>query len=88
MACFLVDAILHPGMHGVRSNAAMFEYLNQALHTSLLQADAEEAQPLLDELNIEVLPTVQFWKQGKLLWEHRGIVALQQDLGEGAALSH
>lgn len=48
-----------------------------------LEADAEEAQPLLDELNIEVLPTVQFWKQGKLLWEHRGIVALQQDLGEG-----
>ena len=51
-----------------------------------MQADSEEAQPLLDELNIEVLPTVQFWKQGKLLWEHRGIVALQQDLGEGAAL--
>ena len=56
------------------------------MHASLLQADAEEAQPLLDELNIEVLPTVQFWKQGKLLWEHRGIVALQQDLGEGAGL--
>jgi hypothetical protein len=52
-----------------------------------MQADSEEAQPLLDELNIEVLPTVQFWKQGKLLWEHRGIVALQQDLGEGAALN-
>ena len=51
-----------------------------------VQADSEEAQPLLDELNIEVLPTVQFWKQGKLLWEHKGIVALQQDLGEGAAL--
>lgn len=48
-----------------------------------LEADSEESQPLLDELNIEVLPTVQFWKQGKLLWEHRGIVALQQDLGEG-----
>lgn len=49
-----------------------------------LQADSEEAQPLLEELNIEVLPTVQFWKQRQLLWEHRGIVALQQDLGEGA----
>lgn len=49
------------------------------------QADSEEAGPLLEELNIEVLPTVQFWKAGQLLWEHRGIVALQQDLGEGAA---
>jgi hypothetical protein len=47
------------------------------------EADAEEAQSLLEELNIEVLPTVQFWKSGQLLWEHRGIVALQQDLGEG-----
>lgn len=28
---------------------------------------------------------MQFWKEGAKLWEHRGIVALQQDLGEGAA---
>lgn len=54
---------------------------------AVMQADSEESQPLLDELNIEVLPTVQFWKQGKLLWEHRGIVALQQDLGEGAPIN-
>lgn len=31
-----------------------------------------------------MLPTVQFWKEGAKLWEHRGIVQLQQDLGEGA----
>ena len=50
------------------------------------QADAEESQPLLDDLGIEVLPTVQFWKDGQRLWEHRGIVALQQNVGEGAPL--
>jgi len=47
------------------------------------EADGEEAGPLLEELKVEVLPTVQFYKQGQLLWEHRGIIALQQDLGEG-----
>lgn len=48
-----------------------------------LEAESEEAQELCDELGIRVLPTVQFWKEGSMLWEHRGIVALQQDLGEG-----
>ena len=49
-----------------------------------LQAEGEEAQSLCEELDISVLPTVQFWKEGAKLWEHRGIVQLQQDLGEGA----
>jgi len=60
-------------------------FLYQRFAYMAWQADSEEAGPLLEELNIEVLPTVQFWKAGQLLWEHRGIVALQQDLGEGAA---
>jgi hypothetical protein len=51
------------------------------------QADTEEGQALCDELGISVIPTVQFWKEGAKLWEHRGIVQLQQDLGEGALLS-
>jgi hypothetical protein len=47
------------------------------------QADSPESQPLLDRLNIEVLPTLQFFRDGKKLWEHRGIVELETDLGSG-----
>lgn len=53
------------------------------VHFLALEADDPEAASLLDELGIEVLPTVQFYKMGKKLWEHRGIVALQQELGTG-----
>ena len=48
-----------------------------------MQAESEEAQALCDELGITVLPTVQFWKDGAKQWEHRGIVQLQNNLGEG-----
>ncbi len=34
---------------------------------------------------MEVLPSVQFYKQGQLLWEHRGIIALQQVRRSAAA---
>ena len=34
-------------------------------------------------MGVDVLPTVQFWKEGKLLWEHKGVDNLNQDLGEG-----
>ena len=51
----------------------------------MVQAEGEEAQALCEELDITVLPTVQFYKDGAKLWEHRGIVQLQQDLGEGAS---
>ena len=33
---------------------------------------------------MEVLPTLQFWRDGAKLWEHRGVVELDQDLAEGA----
>lgn len=49
-----------------------------------LQADSDEGSELCDRLGIEVLPTVQFWRGGQKLWEHRGVANLQQDLGEGA----
>ena len=52
------------------------------------QAEGEEAQALCEELDINVLPTVQFYKDGAKLWEHRGVVQLQQDLGEGATQLH
>ena len=47
------------------------------------QADGDEGQAACDTLGIEVLPTVQFWKNKQMLWEHRGVTALDQDLSEG-----
>ncbi|CAL5227154.1 g10067 [Coccomyxa viridis] len=49
----------------------------------MLEADTEEGQAACDRLGVEVLPTVQFWRDKKKLWEHRGILHLEQDLGEG-----
>lgn len=34
-------------------------------------------------MNIDILPTIQFWKNKQLLWEHRGVSQLDQDLSEG-----
>lgn len=51
-----------------------------------MQADTEEGQAACDRLGVEVLPTVQFWRDKKKLWEHRGILHLEQDLGEGKTL--
>lgn len=48
-----------------------------------LQADDPDSVPVLDILGIDVLPTVQFWREGKLLWEHRGVNQLEQNMGEG-----
>lgn len=48
------------------------------------QADTDEGQAACDRLGVEVLPTLQFWRDGAKLWEHRGVVELDQDLAEGA----
>lgn len=48
-----------------------------------LEADGEEGQAACDNLGIEVLPTIQFWKNKQMLWEHRGVTQLDQDLSEG-----
>ena len=48
------------------------------------QADGKEGQAACDALGVDVLPTVQYWREGRKLWEHRGIVQLDQSLGEGA----
>ncbi|KIZ03161.1 hypothetical protein MNEG_4795 [Monoraphidium neglectum] len=48
-----------------------------------LQADDEEVADLCDELGIEVIPTLQFWRNGAKIWEHKGIMNMDQDLGEG-----
>lgn len=47
------------------------------------QADDDGVQGLLDTLQVDVIPSVQFWRAGKKLWEHKGILSLEQDLGEG-----
>lgn len=49
-----------------------------------LQADSEEGQELCDVLGVDTLPSLQFWKGGEKVWEHKGVVRLQEDLGEGA----
>ena len=46
-----------------------------------VQADDDAAAPLLDRLKVEVVPTVQFWRNGAMLWEHRGVQELEADLG-------
>jgi hypothetical protein len=48
-----------------------------------LSADTDEGAALCGDLGVTVLPTIQFWRRGVLLWEHRGVRALEQDLGEG-----
>lgn len=48
-----------------------------------LEIDTEEGQKACDELGIDVIPTVQFWKNNVKLWEHKGIVGLGDDLGQG-----
>lgn len=48
----------------------------------MVDADAD-VEDLCDFLAVEVLPTLQFWRHGKLLWEHKGVAELNQDLGEG-----
>ena len=49
----------------------------------LAQADGDEGLAACNTLNIEVIPTIQFWKNKQLLWEHRGVTSLDQDLSEG-----
>ena len=34
-----------------------------------------ETSALCDELGVDVLPTLQFWRNGSKLWEHRGEAA-------------
>jgi len=42
-----------------------------------------ESEELCAHLGIEVLPTLQFWRNGRKLWEHRGAIAMESGIGEG-----
>jgi len=48
-----------------------------------LNADTQEGERLCELLGVDVIPTVQFWRNGQKLWEHKGVLQLEQDLGEG-----
>jgi len=48
-----------------------------------LEASTEEGQQACESMKIKVLPTLQFWKNKQMLWEHRGVTQLDQDLSEG-----
>eukprot|EP00983_Pelagomonas_calceolata_P068804 1150093-Pelagomonas_calceolata.AAC.4 len=45
--------------------------------------DGPEGKELMAELGISVLPTIQYYKHGKMLWEQAGSVGMEQELGEG-----
>lgn len=40
-------------------------------------------EALVRKLGVEVLPTLQFYRDGKLLWAHKGVVQMETGVGEG-----
>lgn len=48
-----------------------------------IDSESKDGQALTEELGAEVVPTLQFVRDGRLLWEHRGITNLDTDLAEG-----
>ncbi|GAX85789.1 hypothetical protein CEUSTIGMA_g13204.t1 [Chlamydomonas eustigma] len=46
------------------------------------EPEPESAQ-LLEHLSIDVLPTLQFWKHGKKIFEHKGAQNMDADMAEG-----
>lgn len=52
----------------------------------MLQADSDKGSDVCDQLGIDTIPTLQFYRRGQLLWETKGAMEMQQDLGEGMQL--
>ncbi|MEW5306069.1 MAG: hypothetical protein WDW36_008566 [Sanguina aurantia] len=48
-----------------------------------VDAQSDEGEELCDRLGVEVLPTLQFYRNGVKLYEHRGVVEMEQGVGEG-----
>ncbi|KAG2482385.1 hypothetical protein HYH03_018681 [Edaphochlamys debaryana] len=42
-----------------------------------------DREALLQRLGVTVLPTLQFYREGKLLWEHKGVAQMGANVGEG-----
>ncbi|KAI8464344.1 MAG: hypothetical protein J3K34DRAFT_440870 [Monoraphidium minutum] len=49
----------------------------------LLEVSDAATEEVAHELGIEVLPTVQFYRDGRKLWEHKGLTNLDEDLNQG-----
>ncbi|GLC41771.1 hypothetical protein PLESTB_001704200 [Pleodorina starrii] len=44
---------------------------------------SRDREALVQKLGVQVLPTLQFYRQGKLLWEHKGVMQMEAGVGEG-----
>ncbi|KAG1664584.1 hypothetical protein FOA52_012526 [Chlamydomonas sp. UWO 241] len=42
-----------------------------------------ESSELCEQLDIQVLPTLQFWREGRKLWEHKGALHMETGVAEG-----
>lgn len=74
----VIDHSMHPTTVVRKSTMTLFDPV-----LCMLQASTTEGQEACEKMNIEILPTIQFWKNKQLLWEHRGVSQLDQDLSEG-----
>lgn len=45
--------------------------------------DDPSVQALIEQLGVKVLPTLQFYRDNKLLWEHRGVMQMESGVGDG-----
>lgn len=80
-----LDRLIHSQLSSSTSSHMSQNLCVDNAQMGLAQADGDEGLAACNTLNIEVIPTIQFWKNKQLLWEHRGVTALDQDLSEGAA---
>eukprot|EP00210_Caulerpa_lentillifera_P006676 g6379.t1 len=48
-----------------------------------IDCDTENGSLLSDELQIDTVPTLQFYRKGQLLWEHKGVLHLERNINEG-----
>ena len=53
------------------------------LEVSVDEDPSVETEELLNHLGVDILPTLQFWKQGMKIYEHRGSQNMDQDMAEG-----
>jgi len=44
---------------------------------------SDDSTKLCDKVGVDILPTLQFWLNGRKLWEHRGVLHMDNNLGEG-----
>lgn len=38
---------------------------------------------ICEDLGVSVVPSIQFWRGGRKVWEHQGVLGLEQELAEG-----